>query len=136
MTGELFAAAGAGLAVGVMSALFGVGGGILMVPFMVLVLDRGQHLAEGTSLLVIVATAVVGTIGHARNGHVSFRSAVFMGAGGIAGAVAGAAIALGTPGEVLRRLFACLVIFSGVRLVTKSRAERREAATEVPGPLP
>ncbi|MGH2736650.1 MAG: TSUP family transporter, partial [Actinomycetota bacterium] len=46
--------ASAGLGVGLLSALFGVGGGLVMVPFMTLVLDESQHLAEGTSLLVIV----------------------------------------------------------------------------------
>ncbi|MGH8573566.1 MAG: TSUP family transporter, partial [Gammaproteobacteria bacterium] len=62
--------AGAGIGVGVFSALFGVGGGIIMVPFMTLVLDKGQHLAEGTSLLVIVPTAIVGALAHRRAGYI------------------------------------------------------------------
>lgn len=127
---ELVLAAAAGVAVGVMSALFGVGGGILMVPFMVLVLDETQHLAEGTSLLVIVATAIVGTYGHAKHGYVSFRNAALLAAGGIGGSVLGALLALETPGETLRRLFATLVVYSGTRLILKAlRTPRGEPDT-------
>lgn len=123
---ELFLAAAAGLAVGVMSALFGVGGGVLMVPFMVLVLDETQHLAEGTSLLVIIATAIVGTVGHAKRGYVSFRNAALLAAGGIGGGVLGALLALETPGETLKKLFAALVIFSGIRLIWKASSTPHE----------
>jgi uncharacterized membrane protein YfcA len=117
---DLVLAAAAGLLVGILSALFGVGGGILMVPFMVLVLEEGQHLAEGTSLLVIIATAIVGTYGHSKRGYVTFRSAALLAAGGVGGGVLGALLALETPGDTLKSLFAVLVIFSGVRLILKS----------------
>jgi uncharacterized membrane protein YfcA len=129
MIGELALAAAAGLLVGVLSALFGVGGGILMVPFMVLVLGEGQHLAEGTSLLVIIVTAIVGTYGHSKRGYVSFRSAALLAAGGIGGSVLGALVALETPGDTLKKLFAGLVIFSGVRLILKSVRSGSSAAT-------
>lgn len=92
-----------------------------MVPFMVLVLERGQHLAEGTSLLVIIVTATVGTIGHSRHGYVSFTWAALLGLGGIGGAFLGATIALGTSADVLRFLFGILVIYSGARLIRKAR---------------
>ena len=62
----------AGFLTGILAALFGVGGGLLLVPFMVLVLDESQHVAQGTSLLVIVPTAAAGMLSHARNR--SFRS--------------------------------------------------------------
>ena len=51
---------GVGLLAGVLSGLFGVGGGVLLVPAMVIVLGYGQHLAQGTSLLVIIPTAIAG----------------------------------------------------------------------------
>jgi uncharacterized membrane protein YfcA len=83
----------AGMTVGVLSALFGVGGGILMVPFMVLLLDKGQHLAEGTSLLVIVPTAIAGVLFHRKKGYVSPKHALVLAAGGMGGAYTGAALA-------------------------------------------
>jgi uncharacterized protein len=83
-----------GVFTGVLSALFGVGGGLVMVPFMVLVLAGDQHLAEGTSLLVIVPTAIVGVIAHTRQGYVSFKHAGVLAAGGVGGSYLGASLAL------------------------------------------
>ena len=88
-----------------------------MVPYMVLVLGESQHLAEGTSLLVIVPTAIVGVIAHNRHGLVSFRSAMWLGGGGVLGAILGARFALGTSGDTLRLLFGILVILVGMRFV-------------------
>lgn len=110
---------GAGVLVGVLSALFGVGGGILMVPFMVLALDRGQHVAEGTSLLVIVPTAVAGVLAHRKHGYVSFRHAALLALGGMAGAYTGAALALGLSGQTLQVAFGALMAFTGVRTVAQ-----------------
>jgi uncharacterized protein len=105
----------AGVGVGAMSAFFGVGGGLLMVPLLVLVLGETQHIAEGTSLAVIVPTAIAGVVAHNRNDLVSFRSAAWLGAGGVLGAVLGARIALGTSGDTLRLFFGFLVIAVGIR---------------------
>jgi uncharacterized membrane protein YfcA len=118
MSGELIViTVVSGLIVGAMSAFFGVGGGLLMVPFMVLVLGETQHVAEGTSLMVIVPTAIVGVIAHHKRGFVDFRLAAWLGLGGIAGAVLGARLALGTAGSVLRMMFGALVIIVGVRFI-------------------
>jgi uncharacterized protein len=106
-----------GVSVGVLSALFGIGGGLVMVPFMVLLLDQGQHLAEGTSLLVIVPTAVAGVIAHARRGYVDFGAAALLAAGGVFGAVAGARIALATSDDSLQKAFAIFLILMGARLI-------------------
>lgn len=105
----------AGLLVGVLSSLFGVGGGLLMVPFMVLVINESQHLAEGTSLLVIVPTAVVGVIAHLRNHFVSFRHALLVAIGGIGGAYLGADIALRIDPETLTKVFGVFLAVMGIR---------------------
>lgn len=103
--------------VGVTSALFGVGGGILMVPFMVLALEMTQHVAEGTSLLVIVPTALVGTIAHSRRGYVDRRASAALAAGGIVGALIGALVSLELPGDTLQRMFAVVAAIAGARLI-------------------
>lgn len=110
-------AAAAGVIVGVLSALFGVGGGILMVPFMVLVLGRGQHVAEGTSLLVIVPTAIAGVLAHRTNDYVSFRHAALLALGGVLGAYSGASWALGLSARTLQLAFGVLMALSGIRTV-------------------
>ncbi len=109
----------AGFGVGVLAALFGVGGGLLMVPFMVLVLERTQHVAEGTSLLVIVPTAVVGVIAHARRGLIEWQSVGYLALGGIVGAVFGALIALRVPARTLEFVFGFVVIAIGARFVVQ-----------------
>ena len=114
-----------GMVVGVMSALFGVGGGILMVPYMVLVLGLTQHVAEGTSLLVIVPTALAGAIAHARRGYVDVRGVGMLAVGGIVGATVGALIGLELNGDVLRRMFALLVAFVGCRLILDGMKQRK-----------
>ena len=115
-----------GVVVGFLSAMFGIGGGIVMVPFMVLLLDRTQHLAEGTSLLVIVPTAIAGVIAHARRGYVDFRTAGWVAIGGVAGAFIGARIALSSSQDVLRILFAVFLVIMGARLIRAGSRVRRE----------
>jgi uncharacterized protein len=108
-----------GVLVGVLSALFGVGGGIALVPFMVLVLDMTQQTAEGTSLLVIVPTALSGVIAHRRFGFGSLRTAMVIGAGGVVGSWLGATLALRLPASSLSRGFGVLVIAVGLRIVVR-----------------
>jgi uncharacterized membrane protein YfcA len=107
----------AGVATGILSALFGVGGGILMVPFITLALDESQHLAEGTSLLVIVPTAIAGVVAHNRRGFVSFRHAVLIALGGVGGAALGAWLALRLDADVLQKVFGAFVFVMGARLI-------------------
>ena len=118
MSGDTIAlVVAAGLLVGILSALFGVGGGLLMVPFMVVVLGETQHVAEGTSLLVIAPTAVVGVLIHLRRGYVSFGHAALVGIGGTLGALAGSSLALALDGATLQKIFGVLLLFIGARMV-------------------
>ena len=114
----------AGLGVGILAALFGVGGGLLMVPYIVFFLERTQHVAEGTSLAVIVPTAIVGVISHSRRGYVSWKTALLLATGGVFGAVVGARVALETPGELLEALFGVFVICVGIRFITQGLRNR------------
>ncbi|HET6398143.1 MAG TPA: sulfite exporter TauE/SafE family protein [Candidatus Thermoplasmatota archaeon] len=124
VTPELDAAVLAGLAAlgllaGVLSAVMGVGGGVVMVPVMVLLIGFGQHVAEGTSLLVIVPTALMGAWRHTRNGYTDWRLGLLLGLGGILGGLAGAQIALALSAQWLQRLFAVLLVYTGARLLRK-----------------
>jgi uncharacterized protein len=114
----------AGVAVGGFSALFGVGGGLLMVPFMVLALDLTQHVAEGTSLLVIVPTAAAGVLAHRRRGYVSYRLGAMLAAGGIGGAYLGAVVAHRIDPADLQRIFGAFVLLMGARLILQGLRAR------------
>jgi uncharacterized membrane protein YfcA len=105
-----------GAVTGVVSALFGVGGGTVMVPFMTIVLDLSQHTAEGTSLLVIIPTAVAGVAAHRRHQRIGLHNVVLLAAGGVLGSLAGASAALGIEGDVLRQMFGVLLALVGLQI--------------------
>ena len=105
-----------GLVVGVASGVIGIGGGVLLVPMMVFGFGFPQHLAQGTSLLAIIPTAIVGAATHQRQGHLLWRAALLMGAAGAVGAVGGALIAISLPQGLLARIFGAFLIFSAWRI--------------------
>lgn len=111
-----------GLGAGMVAAGLGVGGGIIFVPALVVFLDYSQQLAQGTSLAVILPTAIVGMVVHARRGRVLWRLATPIAGAAIVGAVVGAFLALSLDGELLRRLFAGLLVVLAVRMLWRSRA--------------
>jgi len=80
---------GIGLIAGLLSGLFGVGGGTVIVPFLVLFLRFDQRLAAGTSLAAIVPTAAVGVISYAVHGSVAWIPALLLAAGAVFGAQIG-----------------------------------------------
>jgi len=120
---------GTGLGVGIVSALFGVGGGIVIVPFLVLALGVDQQLAEGTSLLALLPGALTGAIAHSRRGYVSAKHAALLGLGGASAAAAGALLALSLPDHLLARGFGVLLALVGVRTVRRGWAMRAQRAT-------
>jgi uncharacterized protein len=105
-----------GIAAGALSAVMGVGGGVILVPALVLLFGFDQHLAEGTSLLVIVPTAMMGAWRHTRNGYTDWRVGLIAGAGGVVGGLAGAQAALAMDALWLQRLFAIFLIVIGLRM--------------------
>jgi uncharacterized membrane protein YfcA len=119
-----------GLAAGVLSALMGVGGGVIMVPAFVLLFGLDQHTAEGTSLLVIIPTALMGAWRHARHDYTDWRLGLLIGAGGAVGGLLGAQAALALDPVVLQRLFAAFLVLTGLRMLRRSRPGQAESAPE------
>lgn len=111
-----------GFLAGTLAAVLGVGGGIVYVPALVALFAFDQHIAQGTSLAVIVPSMVVAAVTHSREGRVDWRLAVILGAGGIVGGVAGAQLALSLDGTLLRRLFAGFLVLMVGRMARKTRA--------------
>jgi len=110
-----------GLLAGTLAALLGVGGGLVFVPALVVLFGLDQHLAQGTSLAAIVPTTLVAALRHARHGRVDWRLVVPVAAGGIAGGLFGAELALDLAPELLRRLFVGLLVIVSIRMATKTR---------------
>ena len=110
-----------GVGIGVMAGLFGVGGGILFVPILVLFFELGQVEAEATSLLAILPTVLAATWRQHRYGNVHWRSALLIGLVAVVGVLAGALVAVALPEDVLRRLFGLLVLGAAAQLAWRAR---------------
>jgi uncharacterized membrane protein YfcA len=106
-----------GVVTGIAAGILGVGGGILMVPFLTLVAGMPQHAAEATSLLVVLPTAIVASLVLQRRGVGDLGVALRFGVVGAVGAAAGALLALALPGSSLRVVFALFLMLVGLRLV-------------------
>ncbi len=114
-----------GIVAGIASGLAGIGGGLIMVPAMVFVLDFPQHLAQGTSLLAMVFTSVAGTAVNRHNRNVDVRLALTIGIIGAAAAFLAARLANMIDADVLRRLFGSLVLLAGLRMLAPTLRPRR-----------
>jgi uncharacterized protein len=106
-----------GLVAGLFSALFGVGGGIVIVPLLVLLAGFDGRIAAATSLAAIGITALAGTILYALEGHVDPAHAALVGLPAAAGAVAGTAIQQRVSGRALTGAFAVLLASIAVWLL-------------------
>jgi len=105
---------------GFISGMMGVGGGTIMVPTMVLLAGFGQHLAQGTSLLVMIPAGGVGAFTHWKLGNVATGILAGLVPGIILGAYLGGYIAHFIPDTPLRWAFIAVVIFMGFRYVRSS----------------
>jgi uncharacterized protein len=121
---EIVAALAIGLLAGALGGLFGVGGGIVFVPTLVLLLDLGQVDAEATSLLAILPVVVAGTWRQHLYGNVRWRAAGVIGLTAVAGVEVGVLTAKALPEATLRRLFALLVLLVAAQLAWRAHRLR------------
>lgn len=110
----------AGLGMGLLSALFGIGGGILLVPILVALFDYSQHLAAGTSLAVMIPIALVGAIRLTKPGLTKWADGARYGIGAMVGALIGASLALLLSGGLVRGLFGILMLVVGAQMAWKA----------------
>jgi uncharacterized membrane protein YfcA len=106
-----------GLGAGVFSALFGVGGGIIVVPLLVAVAGFAPRVAAGTSLAAIGITAAAGSVAYGIHGDLKPGAAAIVGLPAVAGALAGAALQQRLATRTLARAFALLLVGVGIRLL-------------------
>ena len=106
-----------GLVAGLFSALFGVGGGIVVVPLLILTARFEERPAMATSLAAIVVISLVGAVTYALHGEVKPGAAAVVGLPAVAGAVAGTALQQRLATRTLSLAFAALLIAVGVRLL-------------------
>ncbi|MET8999264.1 sulfite exporter TauE/SafE family protein [Amycolatopsis sp. NPDC004169] len=102
---------------GVLSGLFAIGGGILMVPLLMWRARLGQRQAAATSLVAVIPAAVVGSATYLAHGAVSIAGAALLAPGVIAGAVAGSYLLRRLPLAWLRWMFIAFVVANAIRLL-------------------
>jgi uncharacterized membrane protein YfcA len=119
-----------GFVAGVLAGLFGVGGGVLFVPMLVLALGLSQVHAEATSLLAILPTVAAGAWRQHRYGNVRWRAAAFVGLGSLAGVELGVLVADALPAHTLRRLFALFVLVVAAQIAWRARRRGSYALSE------
>jgi uncharacterized membrane protein YfcA len=95
---------------GIISSLFGVGGGIIFVPAMLLVLGLTMHRAAPTSQLTLMMTAIAGVFTHSALGHPDYLQAVVLSTGSFVGAQIGARLLRITNDTLLQRLLAAVLM--------------------------
>ena len=111
--------AAVGAAAGLLSGLFGVGGGILMVPAMVLLLGFGQHRAQATSIAAIVPIAIVGALVFGRVGSVDLAAAAILAGGSLLGVQAGARLMHRLSDQRLTWIFGTFLIIVALAMLIR-----------------
>ena len=117
-------AVGVGFLAGILAGIMGVGGGVVMVPGMVIIMGVEQHIAQGVSLAVIALTAFVGMLAHYRLGNVRLRTALWIVPTAVIFGFVGSLLAH-LAGEVfLRQLVGSLIIIMGTVIIVKDLRTR------------
>jgi uncharacterized protein len=124
---RLVATLAVGLAAGFLSGLFGVGGGILIVPGLVLVLKMDQRLAHGTSLAAVLPISLASLLTYWSHGNVDWPVALFVACGAVVGAIVGTHLLHVIPHRALGFTFAVVLVVSAVRLFLPFTATGRGA---------
>jgi uncharacterized membrane protein YfcA len=106
-----------GTAAGAFSGLFGVGGGTVIVPLLILWLSYGEREATGTSLAAIVVIAILAAVGQGLYGNVDLPEALLVAVPAVAGVIAGATLQQRLPERAVSLLFALLLVVIAIELV-------------------
>ena len=107
-----------GLSAGILSGMVGIGGGIVLVPALVMLLKFNQHQAQGTVLAMLMLPVVaLGVWNYYREGNVNFNVALLLGLGFVFGSWAGSKLALITPELYLKRVFGVVILLIALRMI-------------------
>jgi uncharacterized protein len=117
--GSWLTLAAIGTVAGLFSGLFGVGGGVVIVPLLVLWLGFGERRATGTSLTAIVIIAAVATLAHGAYGNLHLREGLLVGLPAVVGVVAGTELQRRIPTRVISLMFAAMLVVTAGELLLR-----------------
>lgn len=107
-----------GIAAGFLGGMVGIGGGVIIVPALVLLLGITQHNAQGISLaMMLFPVGILGVINYYKKGYVDFRYAGLIAAGFLIGSFLGSKFSLSLPQDTVKKIFAVIMIILAVRML-------------------
>jgi uncharacterized protein len=113
-----------GLGVGVLVGLLGIGGGVVLVPAMVYLLHMDQHMAQGTSLLILLPPVGLGALReYWKQGQVDLRAGILCALGIFVGGYVGGLIAVPIASRQLKGLFGCFLMLAAFLLLKKPQPQ-------------
>jgi hypothetical protein len=116
-----------GLVMGILSGLFGIGGGIIVVPALIGIFAISDLIAKGTSLLVMIPTSAIGTGANWRAGTVDVRAGLIVGVAATTASIPGAALALALPARLSGILFGLLLLVVAAQLTVRALRTSRSS---------
>jgi uncharacterized membrane protein YfcA len=122
-----------GLIAGVLSGLFGIGGGILIIPSLIFFANFHTKLALGTSLgAMLLPVGLLGAYAYYQQGNIDIKASLFIGLGLFLGAYVGAKLAHAIPSPTLQRMFAVFILLMAIRLwVEAGKVNQPDARAQV-----
>lgn len=109
-----------GLSAGVLSGLFGIGGGILVIPVLVYVFGMGQKMAQGTTLLLMLPPiGLFAAMEYMKRGQANWQAAIWICLGFLIGGLLGAKVVTAIPPVLLKRAFGVLTVVVGLKMLLK-----------------
>ena len=107
-----------GLSAGVVSGALGVGGGIIIVPSLIFFLGFSQHMAQGTSLaILLLPTGILAVLQYYKHGYVDFKVALILMALFFIGAYLGSLLSVNIPDKLLRKIFGIFMLLVSIKMI-------------------
>ncbi|MGI8952832.1 MAG: TSUP family transporter [Chitinophagaceae bacterium] len=107
-----------GLMAGILGGLIGVGGGIIVVPALVLILGYSQHEAQGTSLgLLLLPVGILAVLNYYKQGYIDVKVVLILSLGFVIGGWIGSKFSLSISDILLKKVFACIIVVIAVKML-------------------
>ena len=106
-----------GLTAGILSGMIGLGGGVVMIPMMVMMLAMDQKMAQGTSIAIMLPPiGILAVYNYYKEGYVNIKFAAVIAAAFIIGGFFGSKLAIALPSEMIKKIFAVLLVAIAVKM--------------------
>ena len=107
-----------GIAAGFLGGMVGIGGGLIIVPALVLLLGISQHNAQGISLtMMLFPVGILGVMNYYKKGYVDFRYSALIAVGFLLGSYIGSKFSLSLPEELVKKIFAIIMMVLAIRML-------------------